>query len=51
MTTEQTIDKLIHCRYLLPVIPENTVLEHHSIAINGGRILAILPTADALLTF
>ncbi len=51
MTTEQTIDKLIHCRYLLPVIPENTVLEHHSIAINGGCILAILPTADALLTF
>lgn len=40
-------DTLLHCRYLIPVIPENTVLEHHSIAINHGSITDILPRAEA----
>ncbi|MCB1614606.1 MAG: amidohydrolase family protein, partial [Pseudomonadales bacterium] len=44
----QTIDTLISSRWMIPVIPENTVLEHHSIAIKGDIIEAILPTQDAL---
>ncbi len=41
------IDTLLHCRYLIPVIPENTVLEHHSIAISNGVIADILPRSEA----
>jgi 5-methylthioadenosine/S-adenosylhomocysteine deaminase len=40
-------DTLLHCRYLIPVIPENTVLEHHSIAISNGTITEILPRDEA----
>lgn len=42
------IDTLLHCRYLIPVIPENTVLEHHSIAIANGVIADILPRSEAV---
>lgn len=41
------IDTLLHCRYLIPVIPENRVLENHSIAIKGGIIIDVLPRHDA----
>lgn len=44
-------DTLLHCRYLIPVIPENTVLEHHSIAISNGAITDILPRADAEIRY
>lgn len=40
-------DLLISARWIAPVVPENQVLEHHSIAINDGRIVAILPTEQA----
>ena len=43
-----TTDTLIHARWVIPVEPDATqVLENHSIAINDGRIQAILPTANA----
>jgi 5-methylthioadenosine/S-adenosylhomocysteine deaminase len=51
------IDTLINARWVIPVDtennsraksnPENNILEHHSLAINDGKILAILPTAKA----
>jgi len=41
------IDTLINARWIIPVVPENQVLEHHSLAIQHGRILEILPTAEA----
>ncbi len=46
------IDTLINARWVVPVEPannrpENTILEHHSLAINDGKILAILPTDNA----
>ncbi|MBT4081128.1 MAG: TRZ/ATZ family hydrolase [Gammaproteobacteria bacterium] len=47
----QTIDTLIHARWVLPIEPANTVLEHHTVAIEGGRILALLPTSEAKTTF
>ncbi len=41
------IDTLLHARWVIPVDPENRVLDHHSVAIQGGRILEILPTEAA----
>jgi len=51
------IDTLINARWVIPVDtannsrtksnPGNNILEHHSLAINDGKILAILPTAKA----
>ena len=42
-----TLDTLLHARWIIPVEPEHTVLEHHSIAIAHGRIVAILPSTEA----
>jgi len=41
------VESLINARWVIPVEPEGQVLEHHSIAIEAGRIHAILPTAEA----
>jgi 5-methylthioadenosine/S-adenosylhomocysteine deaminase len=46
------IDTLINARWLIPVDainkhPENNILEHHSLAINDGKIIAMLPTEKA----
>lgn len=38
------IEQLIHCRWLLPIAPENIILENHSIALEKGKILAFGPT-------
>ncbi len=40
-------DSLIHARWVIPVEPANQVLEQHSIAIEKGRIMAILPSHQA----
>ncbi len=39
------VDQILNCRWLLPIAPENTILEHHSIAINAGKIIAVAATA------
>lgn len=41
---KKTIDMLINARWVVPIIPENTVLDHSSIAIDKGVIVDILPT-------
>jgi 5-methylthioadenosine/S-adenosylhomocysteine deaminase len=43
----QSIDLLISARWVIPVEPRETVLADHSLAVAGGRILAVLPTAEA----
>jgi len=43
----QTIDTLIHARWVIPVEPDDTVMDHHSVAIHDGRIVAIVPRAEA----
>lgn len=43
----QKIDLLLHCRWLIPVIPENDILQFHSVAIAAGRIIDLLPTSKA----
>lgn len=43
----QSIDLLIEPRWLVPVEPHAVVLEHHAVAIDGDRIVAVLPAAEA----
>ena len=43
----QAISTLINARWIVPVEPEGLILEYHALAIDGGRILAILPQAEA----
>ncbi len=40
----QAVDTLIESRWVIPVRPRECVLEHHAVAIHGGRILDLLPT-------
>jgi 5-methylthioadenosine/S-adenosylhomocysteine deaminase len=42
----QNADLIIHARWLLPIVPKNTLLEHHSVAIANGNIVQILPRAE-----
>jgi len=44
---QQAIDLLIAPRWLVPVEPHGVVLEDHAVAIDGDRIVAVLPTAEA----
>ncbi|HSW53055.1 MAG TPA: TRZ/ATZ family hydrolase [Sulfuricaulis sp.] len=43
----QTIDTLINARWVIPVEPDGLTLDHHSIAVHGGKIVEVLPTKDA----
>jgi 5-methylthioadenosine/S-adenosylhomocysteine deaminase len=40
-------DILIHAGWIVPVVPQGTVLENYSLAITGDRISALLPTAES----
>ncbi|MGH6623800.1 MAG: amidohydrolase family protein, partial [Burkholderiaceae bacterium] len=42
------IDLLIEPRWVVPVVPRAQVLEHVSIAVDQGRIVALVPADDAL---
>ncbi|HEU4663639.1 MAG TPA: TRZ/ATZ family hydrolase [Dokdonella sp.] len=43
----QSIDLLIEARWVVPVQPHGVVLEHHAVAVDAGRIVALVPAADA----
>jgi 5-methylthioadenosine/S-adenosylhomocysteine deaminase len=43
----QSIDLLIEPRWLVPIEPHGVVLEQHAVAVDGDRILAVLPAAEA----
>lgn len=43
----ENVDQIIHARWVLPVNPRDLVLEHHSVALREGRIVAILPRERA----
>lgn len=47
----EPIDELIHARWIIPIEPADAVLEDHALAINGGRIVALLPRAEAAARF
>ncbi|HQR50124.1 MAG TPA: TRZ/ATZ family hydrolase [Methylophilaceae bacterium] len=46
-----TVDLLIEARWIIPVMPRGVVLENSAIAIDQGRVMAILPIAEARQCF
>ncbi|MCW8932242.1 MAG: hypothetical protein OQL19_18660, partial [Gammaproteobacteria bacterium] len=38
------IDSIIHARWIIPVEPDETIYENHSLVIHNGKILDVLPT-------
>lgn len=47
----QTVELLIEARWVVPVEPDNVVLENHAVAIDRGAIVALLPIAQARATY
>lgn len=47
----QHVDTLIYAGWIIPVEPEKVVYEHHALAIYEGKILAILPSDEAVSRF
>ncbi len=47
----QTADLIIQARWIIPVEPKATVLENHSIVIQGEQILAIMPSSEVTNKF
>ncbi len=47
----KNVDLIIHARWIVPVDENQTVLEHHSIVIDKGYILALLPQQDVELSY
>jgi 5-methylthioadenosine/S-adenosylhomocysteine deaminase len=43
----EKLDLLLHARWVIPVVPENQVLEHYCLAIKDGRIHDLLPSEEA----
>jgi len=41
------IDTLLDAQSIVPIVPDRATLMHHSIALDAGRIVALLPTAEA----
>src|SRR5712692_2903077 len=47
----QAVDLLVSARWVIPVEPAGTVLDDHSVAVAEGRIVAVLPSAQAAQRF
>lgn len=47
MPAPENIRLLIKARWIIPVVPENRVLENCAIAVHNGKILAIVPQEEA----
>ncbi|ROT99243.1 TRZ/ATZ family hydrolase [Marinobacter sp. R17] len=45
--TITAVDTRINARWIIPVVPAGTVLNHHALLIQGGRIEAIVPQDEA----
>lgn len=43
----EAVDLLIRARWIIPVEPADTTLEHHAVAVHDGRIIAVLPEREA----
>ncbi len=50
-TAPQPIDLLIEARWVVPVEPHAVVLENHAVAVQGDRIVALLPLAEARIAY
>lgn len=47
----QHLDMLIYAGWIIPVEPENVVYEQHALGIQDGKIVAILPSNEAVRHF
>ncbi len=47
----QACDLLIEAGWVIPVRPAGLVLENHAVAVSAGRIVAVLPVAEARARF
>lgn len=47
----KAVDLMIHARWIIPVDADNRILEHHTIVVDGGKILDCLPQAQAMTSF
>lgn len=47
MPSPQPVRLLIKARWIVPVVPENAVLENCALAVNNGQIVALLPQEEA----
>ncbi|MCK5525199.1 MAG: TRZ/ATZ family hydrolase [Thiomargarita sp.] len=47
----QHLDILIYAGWVIPVEPENVVYEQHAIGIQDGKIVAVLPSSEAVRHF
>ena len=45
------IDLLVEPGWIIPIEPAGLVLENHALAVDNGRIVALLPAADARRTY
>ncbi len=49
--TPLLVDTLIEARWIIPIEPQGVTLEQHALAIDGGRILDLLPAAEVRLRY
>lgn len=47
----QAVDLIIAARWVIPIEPAGVVLEDHAVAVHGGRIVDILPSAEVSLAY
>lgn len=47
----KNVDLIIHARWVIPVDAKESVLEHHSVVVNDGRIIALVPQEKAKLKY
>ncbi len=47
----EACDLLIEAGFVVPVVPHGVVLEHHAVAVTGGRIVAVLPVPESRSRF
>jgi 5-methylthioadenosine/S-adenosylhomocysteine deaminase len=51
MVRMEPVDTLVCARWVLPVEPDARTLDDHAVAVRNGRIVAVLPQADATRRF
>lgn len=51
MTAPTSIDLLIEPRWIIPIEPAGITLEEHALAVDKGRIVALLPRSEAATRF
>ncbi|WP_119343128.1 TRZ/ATZ family hydrolase [Facilibium subflavum] len=47
----QQVEKIIHGRWIIPIVPQNTILQNHALIIDQHKIIDILPSSDALIKY